>query len=78
MIFRVLLVLVLLAPLPLASVLTWAWGSIACITALLVIAWAMGSLWSREAPAVGLHTAWPFLIPFLLVVGWISLQATSM
>ena len=39
MIFRVLLVLVLLAPLPLASELTWAWGSIACITALLVIAW---------------------------------------
>jgi len=78
MIFRVLLVLVLLAPLPLASVQTWAWGLIVCITALLVIAWGIGTLWSREAPAVGLQPAWPSLIPFLLVVGWISLQATSM
>jgi O-antigen ligase len=78
MIFRVVLTLVLLAPLPLASVHSWAWGLIASITALLVFAWGIGMLWSREAPAVGLHTAWPFLIPFLLVVGWISLQATSM
>ena len=78
MIFRVLLTMVLLAPLPYASVLSWAWGLIVCITALLVIAWGMATLWSREAPAVGLRTAWPFLIPFLLVVGWISLQATSM
>jgi O-antigen ligase len=78
MIFRVLLTMVLLAPLPYASVLSWAWGLIVCITALLVIAWGMATLWSREAPAVGLRTAWPFLIPFLLVVLWISLQATSM
>ncbi len=78
MIFRFLLALVLLAPLPLASVHTWAWGSIASITALLVIAWGMGPLWSREGPAVGLQSAWPFLIPFLLVVGWICLQATSL
>ncbi len=78
MIFRILLTLVLLAPLPLASVHAWAWGLIASITALLVIAWGIGTLWSREAPAVGLRSAWPFVVPFLLVVGWISLQATSM
>ncbi len=74
MIFRFYLALILLMPLPLAAVHTWVWSLVACIVAVMLIAWA-GTLALRgQAPAVGIGHTWTFALPFVLAVVWAVVQ----
>ena len=63
MIFWSLIALVVLAPLPFASVPAWSWGLIACITGILLIAWSARLVIDGETPPVGLRRIWSFALP---------------
>jgi len=78
MIFRTLLGLVVLAPLPFASVYPWSWSLIACVVGLLLVAWTLGHLISGERPEIGLSRTWPFLLLFLSVSGWAAIQSSTL
>ncbi len=74
MIFWSLIALVVLAPLPFASVPAWSWGLIACITGILLIAWSTRLAISGETPPVGLRRIWPFALLFGFTVAWAAVQ----
>ena len=74
MIFWSLIALVVLAPLPFASVPAWSWGLIACITGILLIAWAARLVIDGETPPVGLHRIWPFALLFGFTLAWAAVQ----
>ena len=78
MIFRTLLGLVVLAPLPFASVYPWSWSLIACVVGLLLVAWTFGHLISGERPEIGLSRTWPLLLLFLPVSGWAAIQSSTL
>ncbi len=59
MIFWSLIALVVLAPLPFASVHPWSWGLIASITGILLIAWAARLAINGGTPAVELRRVHP-------------------
>lgn len=75
--FRLLLGLVVLAPIPFASHRPWAWSLLAIATGLLLLLW--GWLWAsgRVRLPVGWPRLWRLLVPFALLIGWIILQAVS-
>jgi O-antigen ligase len=72
--FRTLLILVLLAPLPLGSVYAWSWAVMALVVGGLMGAWSLGVLTGRCLPAVGLRATWPAVLLFALVAGWAVAQ----
>ena len=74
MIFWSLIALVVLAPLPFASVPTWSWSLIACITGILLIAWSARLAINGETPPVGLRRIWPFALLFGFTVAWAAVQ----
>ncbi len=74
MIFWTLIALVVLAPLPFASVPAWSWGLIACITGILLIAWAARLVIDGESPPVGLRRIWPFVLLFGFTIAWAATQ----
>ena len=78
MIFRILLGLVVLAPLPFASVETWSWGFIAAAVGALLIAWSIELMRTRRRPEIGLRRTWPYVLGFLAVVGWAAFQASPL
>ncbi len=75
MIFWSLITLVVLAPLPFASVHPWSWGLIASITGILLIAWSARLAINGETPPVGLRRIWPFALLFGFTIAWATLQA---
>ncbi len=77
MIFRILVGLVVLAPLPFAAVDPWAWGAIASVIGALLIAWGRELARTRRQPGIGLRRTWPYVVLFILVVGWIAVQASA-
>ncbi|MDX1402646.1 MAG: O-antigen ligase family protein, partial [Kiloniellales bacterium] len=74
MVFRLVIIMVLLAPLPFALTLSWAWGSVAVLTGALLVAWSVELISSRDRPALGLKTAWPLILPYLCVAAWAAIQ----
>ena len=74
MIFWSLTALVVLAPLPLASVQPWSWGLLASVVGLLLVAWGVRTALGAAAPVVGLQKTWLVLLMFGLAVGWCVVQ----
>ncbi len=75
MIFRTLIALVVLAPLPFASVSAWSWSLAASIVGILLIAWTARLAINGESPPVGLRRMWPVVLLFGLTIGWAVVQA---
>ncbi len=77
LIFKILLGLVLLAPVPFGSYNPWAWTVLAVGVGLLVISWSVLSWISGEAPPVSVAKIWPSAVMFGLVLLWIMLQTAT-
>lgn len=78
LIFLALISVVLLSPLALGAVQTWAWTALASAIAVLLAFWSVRVLIGFETLTVGLKSAWPFALPFGLAVAWIVAQGTSL
>jgi len=72
--FRLLVALVVLAPLPLGSNRPWAWSLLAVATGVLLLLWCLGILAGQSNTPVPLRRLWPVALPFGLVVVWSALQ----
>ena len=77
MIFWSLIALVVLAPLPFASVYPWSWGLMATIVGVLLAVWSVRVFLGKELPGTGLRAMWAFALLFAVVVGWAFLQSLS-
>lgn len=75
MIFRLLIAVVVLAPLPFASVYPWSWSLMAVVVGSLLVAWSVLVALGRLRPAFGLRRTWPFVLLFLIPVIWAALQS---
>jgi O-antigen ligase len=75
LLFFLLLLLVLLAPLPLASNREWSWTLIAFLTGLLTLAWVLITVIARRPVFNRLHPLIPIL--FLLTVAWAWVQTAN-
>lgn len=76
--FRLLLAVVLLAPLPLGSYRLWSWSLLAVCVGALALAWAiLVALGRSRAPWSG-PMLWAAAIPFLLVIVWGFLQMSPL
>ncbi|PWC52986.1 O-antigen ligase family protein [Azospirillum sp. TSO22-1] len=73
-IFRLLLAVVLLAPLPLGGYRPWAWSLLALLVGLLAIGWSQGVLRGRARAPVPFGRLWPVALPFAVVLGWAFVQ----
>jgi O-antigen ligase len=73
--FSMLLLLLALAPLPLASDRPLPAGVLAVAAGVLLALWGLGLACGRIAYRVPLSWAWPAVLPFLLVAGWVAVQA---
>ncbi len=71
------LAMVVLAPLPFGSIYPWSSTLIATFTGILLLGWAAQTAFGSARPAIGLKQAWPFVLPFLLLVAWIVIQMAS-
>jgi O-antigen ligase len=78
MLFRVLLALVLLAPLPLGAVYPLSWWIMACVAGLLLLAHAIGVIRGAIPMAEPVGRNWPWLAPFAAAAGWAALQASPL
>lgn len=77
LVFMPLLLLVLLSPLPLASVVDWAWALLAVFTGGLLAIWATATAWQGEPLPVSINRIWPPLILFAAAAIWAGVQMTS-
>lgn len=77
LVFPPLLLLVLLSPLPLASVIDWAWALLAVLTGVLLAIWAAATAWRGEPPPVSGNRIWLPLILFAAAAMWAGVQMTS-
>lgn len=75
MIFWLLIAVVVLAPLPFASVYPWSWSLMAVIIGSLLVAWSALAALGNLKPAFGLRRTWPFVLLFLIPVAWAALQS---
>ncbi|MCH7487992.1 MAG: O-antigen ligase family protein [Proteobacteria bacterium] len=69
-IFRLLLAVVVLSPLPFASNRPWSWSLLAVLVGLLLATWSVASLFDGTSRGVGLRRIWPVLGLFCLAAGW--------
>lgn len=76
MIFRILLALVVLAPLPFASVYVWTTSLIAVVVGILLLLWSAERLLSSTVAPLGGASTWPFFVPYGFVVLWVGVQAS--
>lgn len=78
LLFRLLMALVILSPIPFGSHRPWAWSLLALLTGLLLILW--GWLWGsgRVRLPVGWSRLWPMAVPFGLCLGWVILQLSPL
>jgi len=77
MIFWSLIAIVVLAPLPFASVYPWSWGLMATIVGVLLVAWSVRVSLAKELPGVGLRSMWAIAFLFAMAGGWAVLQSLS-
>src|SRR5690606_35927517 len=75
LLFRALLVLVPLAPLPFGSNRPWSWSLLALRAGRLRLGWAAAAARGRAPAPVPLRKAWPVVLPFGLACAWAALQA---
>lgn len=75
--FKILLGVVVLAPLPFGSVPMVAWSMIAVAVAGLMGAWVLITWRSGQPPAVPLARIWPSAVLFGLVIIWAMLQTAT-
>jgi O-antigen ligase len=75
LVYILLLLLVLLAPLPLGSNREWAWTLCALITAWLALAWVAGAALKPRRQLSALPTIIPLL--FMMVCAWVLLQISG-
>jgi O-antigen ligase len=73
-IFWTLVVTVLLAPLPLGAIDPWSWGLLGCVTAALMLAWAVRVSTVRFETFVPLRAIWPAAALFGIAAVWIVVQ----
>ena len=74
MIFRGLLCLVVLSPLPFGAVHSWSSSVVVVGSSILLVAWALEHILRGRAPAVGLRRAWGIVLLFGLTLAWAALQ----
>ncbi len=74
MIFKLLVALVVLAPLPFASVYPWSTSLMAVAVGVLLAAWRFELIIKGSAPALGLRSTWPFVLLLTVAAGWAVLQ----
>lgn len=73
-VFRLLLALVLLAPLPLGSNRPWAWTLMGVLVGLLLAAWAVLVLAGKARAPLSFARIAPVAVPVVLVMGWAAVQ----
>ena len=76
-IFRLLLAVVLLAPLPLGGYRPWAWSLLAVAVGILLLVWCAAVLHGSARAPIPLRWLWPVALPFALVVAWAFMQTTD-
>lgn len=76
--FRLLLALLVLAPLPLGSHRPWAWSLLALLVGLLLTGWSLAVFAGRARAPVPAVRLWPVALPFALALGWAALQASPL
>lgn len=74
LIFWPLLGIVLLAPLPFASVLQWAWAPIGLLIGLLLFAWCLVAILSPNAVTVPIGRIWAPVAFFAIAALWAAVQ----
>ncbi|WP_169732770.1 O-antigen ligase family protein [Azospirillum halopraeferens] len=78
LLFRLLLGLVVLAPIPLGANRPWAWSLMAVAVGGLLVAWAVLVALGRARAPVGLGRLWPVAVPFGLVLAWAFVQTSPL
>lgn len=73
-IFRILLALVLLAPIPFGAYRPWAWSLLGSLTGILLAAWAVAVFRGRTHVNLPLRHLWFVILPFLAALVWAMLQ----
>ena len=73
-IFRTLVAMVLLAPLPFGAVPAWAWSALACGVGVLLFGWGLLTVTGRLAVALPPLRLWWAAVPFGLAMGWAVFQ----
>ncbi|MBL8660232.1 MAG: O-antigen ligase family protein [Rhodospirillales bacterium] len=76
-IYWTLILVVVLAPLPYASIHPWSWSFLACAIGALVAAWSVRVLVGVQKPAFGLRATWPFIALLAVFAGWAALQTVT-
>lgn len=74
MLIRILIAIVVLAPLPFGASLPWASMLLATLVGMLLLAWAVQVALEPAGPAVPIAAIWPVLVLFGAVVAWVILQ----
>lgn len=77
-IFRLLVAVVLLAPLPLGSNRPWAWSLLAVLVGGLLAAWAVAVFRGRARATLPLSRMVLVALPFALAVGWAAVQTLGL
>lgn len=73
-IFRILLALVLLAPIPFGAYRPWAWSLLGALTGVLLVAWAVTVLRGQAHVTLTLRHLWFVVLPFLAALAWAAAQ----
>ncbi len=76
--FWILLLVVSLTPLPYGSAYAWAWGLMASVVGVLLLIWSGRVILGLQEVTIGLQRTWFLVVPFILVIGWIALQTSSL
>lgn len=76
MIFKILLVLVVLTPLPFASVYSWSTSLLAVLVGGLLLAWQVEKTIRGHATTIGFKSMWGIIGLFLITVLWVFLQTS--
>jgi len=76
-IFRALIAIVVLSPLPFGSYRPWAWSLFAILIGVLLILWCFIVLKSQLRASVPMIRLWPVIIPFVAVLAWAFVQTIS-
>jgi len=74
-VFRLVLAVVLLAPLPLGSYRPWAWSLLAVVVGVLLLLWCATVLAGKARAPVPTDRLWAAVIPFALVMVWAFVQS---
>lgn len=76
-IFWTLILAVVLAPLPFASIYPWSWSLLGCIVGALLAVWTLRVILGLQKPAFGARATWPFIALLAVAAGWAALQTVT-